>query len=82
MPSTLLLPPCWGIASSTLVSECGSYDMYNLNLKALNMIQFDGNYHGLGLTQLIGELLAHEVLQSLKGTENAWLIDLLLAFNW
>ena len=46
------------------------------------MIQFDGNYHGLGLTQLIGELLAHEVLQSLKGTENAWLIDLLLAFNW
>merc|ERR1719471_2062615 len=28
-----------------------------------------------------GELLAHEVLQSLKGTEHAWLIDLLLAFN-
>merc|ERR1719474_2393976 len=26
-----------------------------------------------------GELLAHEVLQSLKGTEHAWLIDLLLA---
>ena len=31
---------------------------------------------------LAGELLAHEVLQSLKGTEHAWLIDLLLAFNW
>ena len=31
---------------------------------------------------LPGELLAHEVLQSLKGTEHAWLIDLLLAFNW
>lgn len=28
-----------------------------------------------------GELLAHEVLQSLKGTENEWLIDLLTAFN-
>jgi len=28
-----------------------------------------------------GELLAHEVLQSLKGGENEWLIDLLLAFN-
>lgn len=35
-----------------------------------------------GLTLIIGELLAHEVLQSLKGTEHAWLIDLLLAFNW
>jgi len=28
-----------------------------------------------------GELLAHKVLQSLKGTENAWLIDLLFVFN-
>lgn len=28
-----------------------------------------------------GELLAHEVLQSLKGGENEWLIDLLQAFN-
>jgi 26S proteasome regulatory subunit N9 len=28
-----------------------------------------------------GELLAHKVLESLKGTENEWLIDLLFAFN-
>lgn len=28
-----------------------------------------------------GELLAHPVLQSLKGTEHEWLIDLLFAFN-
>lgn len=28
-----------------------------------------------------GELLAHEVLKSLKGGENEWLIDLLQAFN-
>jgi len=28
-----------------------------------------------------GELLAHNVLQSLKGGENEWLIDLLFAFN-
>lgn len=28
-----------------------------------------------------GELLAHPVLQTLKGTENEWLIDLLFAFN-
>ncbi|KAJ8687443.1 hypothetical protein QAD02_023237 [Eretmocerus hayati] len=29
----------------------------------------------------IGELLAHPVLESLKGTPNSWLIDLLQAFN-
>nr|BAN21184.1 26S proteasome subunit [Riptortus pedestris] len=29
----------------------------------------------------LGELLAHPVLDSLKGTNNAWLIDLLSAFN-
>ncbi|VEN57812.1 unnamed protein product [Callosobruchus maculatus] len=29
----------------------------------------------------LGELLAHPVLQSLKQTENAWLIELLYAFN-
>ncbi|CAB0039456.1 unnamed protein product [Trichogramma brassicae] len=29
----------------------------------------------------IGELLAHPVLESLKGTPNSWLIDLLNAFN-
>ena len=28
-----------------------------------------------------GELLAHEVLQYLKPTENAWLVDVLFAFN-
>jgi len=28
-----------------------------------------------------GELLAHKVLDSLKGTENAWLTDLLFVFN-
>jgi len=28
-----------------------------------------------------GELLAHKILESLKGTENEWLIDLLFAFN-
>jgi len=28
-----------------------------------------------------GELLAHAILSSLKGTPNAWLVDLLLAFN-
>jgi len=28
-----------------------------------------------------GELLAHEVLQYLKKTENAWLVDVLFAFN-
>lgn len=29
----------------------------------------------------LGELLAHPVLETLKQTENAWLVDLLLAFN-
>ncbi|XP_044738552.1 26S proteasome non-ATPase regulatory subunit 13 [Chrysoperla carnea] len=29
----------------------------------------------------LGELLAHPVLETLKGTDNAWLIDLLYAFN-
>ncbi|XP_058793430.1 26S proteasome non-ATPase regulatory subunit 13 [Phymastichus coffea] len=29
----------------------------------------------------LGELLAHPVLESLKGTPNSWLIDLLQAFN-
>ncbi|XP_066252065.1 26S proteasome non-ATPase regulatory subunit 13 [Euwallacea similis] len=29
----------------------------------------------------LGELLAHPVLQSLKNTENGWLVDLLYAFN-
>ncbi|ERL87811.1 26S proteasome non-ATPase regulatory subunit 13 [Dendroctonus ponderosae] len=29
----------------------------------------------------LGELLAHQVLQSLKNTENSWLVDLLYAFN-
>ncbi|KRT78873.1 hypothetical protein AMK59_7697, partial [Oryctes borbonicus] len=29
----------------------------------------------------LGELLAHPVLQTLKATENAWLVDLLYAFN-
>jgi len=28
-----------------------------------------------------GELLAHPILQALKGTENEWLVDLLFAFN-
>jgi len=28
-----------------------------------------------------GELLAHKILESLKGTENEWLIELLFAFN-
>ncbi|XP_017031753.1 26S proteasome non-ATPase regulatory subunit 13 [Drosophila kikkawai] len=29
----------------------------------------------------IGELLAHPILESLKGTENEWLVELLKAFN-
>lgn len=29
----------------------------------------------------LGELLAHAVLESLKSTENAWLVELLYAFN-
>lgn len=29
----------------------------------------------------IGELLAHPIINSLRGTDNAWLIDLLQAFN-
>lgn len=29
----------------------------------------------------IGELLAHPIIESLKGTENQWLVDLLQAFN-
>lgn len=29
----------------------------------------------------IGELLAHPIIESLRGTENEWLIDLLQAFN-
>lgn len=29
----------------------------------------------------IGELLAHPILESLKGTENQWLVELLQAFN-
>lgn len=30
----------------------------------------------------IGELLAHPILESLNGTENEWLVDLLRAFNF
>lgn len=29
----------------------------------------------------LGELLAHPVLETLKTTENAWLVELLYAFN-
>lgn len=29
----------------------------------------------------LGELLAHPVLQTLKSTDNAWLVELLYAFN-
>lgn len=29
----------------------------------------------------LGELLAHPVLDSLKGTENVWIVELLYAFN-
>jgi len=56
---------------STLSTEEKQKNAFFLSLAAL---LGEGVYN-------FGELLAHPVLQTLKGTENEWLIDLLFAFN-
>jgi len=56
---------------STLSTEEQAKHAFFLSLAAL---LGEGVYN-------FGELLAHPVLQTLKDTENAWLIDLLFAFN-
>jgi len=56
---------------STLSTEDKQKNAFFLSLAAL---LGEGVYN-------FGELLAHPVLQTLKGTENEWLIDLLFAFN-
>ncbi|OXU31533.1 hypothetical protein TSAR_013249 [Trichomalopsis sarcophagae] len=71
-------------------------DYYRTALRYLGCIDIDTlskaeqEQHAffLGLAALLGEgvynlgeLLAHPVLESLKGTPNSWLIDLLQAFN-
>ncbi|XP_076686701.1 regulatory particle non-ATPase 9 [Andrena cerasifolii] len=59
-----------------------------IELNSLSRQEQEQHAFFLGLAALLGEgvynlgeLLAHPVLQSLKGTPNAWLIDLLQAFN-
>ncbi|XP_076242529.1 regulatory particle non-ATPase 9 [Calliopsis andreniformis] len=59
-----------------------------IDLNSLSRQEQEQHAFFLGLAALLGEgvynlgeLLAHPVLQSLKNTTNAWLIDLLQAFN-
>ncbi|XP_076618608.1 regulatory particle non-ATPase 9 [Colletes latitarsis] len=59
-----------------------------IDLNSLSKQEQEQHAFFLGLAALLGEgvynlgeLLAHPVLQSLKGTPNSWLIDLLQAFN-
>ncbi|KZC10356.1 PREDICTED: 26S proteasome non-ATPase regulatory subunit 13 [Dufourea novaeangliae] len=59
-----------------------------IDLSTLSRQEQEQHAFFLGLAALLGEgvynlgeLLAHPVLQSLKGTSNSWLVDLLQAFN-
>ncbi|CAK9816031.1 26S proteasome non-ATPase regulatory subunit 13 [Anthophora quadrimaculata] len=59
-----------------------------IDLNSLSRQEQEQHAFFLGLAALLGEgvynlgeLLAHPVLQSLKGTQNSWLVDLLQAFN-
>ncbi|KYN10164.1 PREDICTED: 26S proteasome non-ATPase regulatory subunit 13 [Trachymyrmex cornetzi] len=59
-----------------------------IELSSLNRQEQEQHAFFLGLAALLGEgvynlgeLLAHPVLESLKGTPNNWLVDLLQAFN-
>ncbi|KAK2580072.1 hypothetical protein KPH14_012355 [Odynerus spinipes] len=59
-----------------------------IDLNSLDRQEQEQHAFFLGLAALLGEgvynlgeLLAHPVLESLKGTPNSWLIDLLQAFN-
>ncbi|XP_012279096.1 26S proteasome non-ATPase regulatory subunit 13 [Orussus abietinus] len=59
-----------------------------IELSTLSKQEQEQHAFFLGLAALLGEgvynlgeLLAHPVLESLKGTPNAWLVDLLQAFN-
>lgn len=59
-----------------------------IELNTLSMQEQEQHAFFLGLAALLGEgvynlgeLLAHPVLESLKGTPNNWLVDLLQAFN-
>jgi len=71
-------------------------DFYRSSLRFLGCTDYEGlskeeqakHAFFLSLAALLGdgvynfgELLAHKILESLKGTENEWLIDLLFAFN-
>lgn len=67
----------------TALRYLGCIDLYSLTKQ-----EHEQHAFFLGLAALLGEgvynlgeLLAHPVLQSLKGTPNSWLIDLLQAFN-
>ncbi|CAK9798180.1 26S proteasome non-ATPase regulatory subunit 13 [Anthophora plagiata] len=67
----------------TALRYLGCIDLNNLSRQEQEQHAFF-----LGLAALLGEgvynlgeLLAHPVLQSLKGTQNSWLVDLLQAFN-
>ncbi|KAK1128843.1 26S proteasome non-ATPase regulatory subunit 13 [Melipona quadrifasciata] len=67
----------------TALRYLGCIDLNNLSRQEQEQHAFF-----LGLAALLGEgvynlgeLLAHPVLQSLKGTPNSWLVDLLQAFN-
>uniref|UniRef100_A0A6P7GSD6 26S proteasome non-ATPase regulatory subunit 13 n=1 Tax=Diabrotica virgifera virgifera TaxID=50390 RepID=A0A6P7GSD6_DIAVI len=59
------------IELDTITSEVKVQHAFFLGLAAL---LGEGVYN-------LGELLAHPVLESLKSTENAWLVELLYAFN-
>jgi len=59
-----------------------------IELNSLSRQEQEQHAFFLGLAALLGEgvynlgeLLAHPVLASLKGTPNGWLVDLLQAFN-
>jgi len=83
--------------SSTYSKVVGSYNDYYrdalrflgcMDITQLPEAELQLRAFNLSLAALLGnevynfgELLAHEVLQYLKPTENAWLVDVLFAFN-
>jgi len=83
--------------SSNYCKVIGSYNEYYrdalrflgcMDISQLPEAELQQRAFNLSLAALLGnevynfgELLAHEVLQYLKKTENAWLVDVLFAFN-
>jgi len=83
--------------SSTYFMKMGSFNKYYrdalrylgcMDLTLLSKSELQHRAFSLVIAALLGdevynfgELLAHEVLQALEGTDEHWLVDLLIAFN-